>query len=116
MTDTAHGPARTAGWLRIVITGVFALLYAYVVWNAVGNLVQAVQTYGSHLTALGWGLWLFAAAFPVVAFAVALGLCWRRRAGVMLLLLFTGLAVVGVFWLNVQSYSLTNLGSLVSLT
>lgn len=114
MTDTTVARAATPTWLRATVTGVFALLYAYVVWNVIGNLVQAVQTFGSRLNALGWGLWLFAAAFPVIVFAVALGLCWRRRAGIMLLVLFTGLALVAVFWLNVQSYSLTSTATLLS--
>lgn len=110
------GRPATPTWLRTVITGVFALLYAYAVWNAIGNLVQVVQALPAHtaLNATGWFLWLFAAALPVIVFAVALGVCWQRRAFAMLLVMFTGLTVVGVFWLDVQGYAVLHTAALLT--
>lgn len=118
MTGATAAQPQVRPWLRNIVTGAFALLYAYIVWNALlENLVPAVQTaaaVGKILNVLGWGLWLFAAVLPIVVFAAALRLCWRGGTTRMLLILFTGLTVVAVFWLNVQSYALTNTAALLS--
>lgn len=103
-------------WLRTLSVGVFALLCAYAVWNAISNLVQITQSLpsGTTLNVLGWFLWLFAAAFPIIVFAVALGICRRRGFATTLLVLFTGLSLVAVFWLNVQGYAVLNTTALLT--
>lgn len=96
-------------WVIATIGGAFGLFYAYAVWNAVGLLIgQASGQFG--LNALGWGLLLFTAAFPILVFAAAFALGSRRRAGEFALLMLTGLALVAVFWLNVVAYALSSSG------
>jgi len=112
---TARGgsPVRaTPGWLVAAVSGAFGLLYAYAVWNAIAMLIdQASGTFG--LNALGWGVLLSAAVFPIFVFVVAVVLGRRRTALRLALLLLVGLALVAVFWLNVVAYALSNGGSLL---
>ncbi len=99
------------GWLLGVIVGAFGLVFAYAVWNAIGNLVASVQAAagaGVSLNALGWFLWIFAAVFPIVVFAAAFRLARRRVAWQILLIMLAGLSLVAVFWLDVVSYTELN--------
>lgn len=89
------------------IAGVFGLFYAYAVWSAVAlTVVRANDILG--LNALGWVIMIFGVVFPIIAFAIALALGWRRRAWEFALVLFAGLALSAVFWLNVIAYSSTS--------
>ena len=115
---TASAPAerRTPTWLIATITGFLGLFYAYAVWNAIGNLVETVRVAGDlglSLNALGWFLWLFAAVFPVLVWAIAFTLGFRRAPHELFLIMLTGLALVAVFWLNVVAYSTLNTSSLL---
>ncbi|GAA3762548.1 hypothetical protein GCM10022240_13850 [Microbacterium kribbense] len=108
---------RTPVWLLGAIVGVFALFYAYAVWNAIANLITSVQFFngiGVPLNGLGWFLWLFAAVFPLIVFVAAFRLGYRRHAGHVVLIMLTGLALVAVFWLNVVAYSVINTRALIS--
>nr|WP_198425989.1 bacitracin resistance protein [Microbacterium ureisolvens] len=94
------------------IAAAFGLFYAYAVWNAVAFLIQ--QATGMlGLNALGWGVLLFAVAFPIIVFAVALGVGMRRPPGHLAVILLTGLGLVAIFWLNVVAYALAYGSSLV---
>lgn len=112
--STRRVGARQAGttptWLVAVIAGGFGLFYAYAVWNALGNLLQALPL---GLNALGWFVWLFAAAFPILVYAGAFALAWRRPAHHFALVMLAGLAVVAVFWLDVVSYTALNTTALI---
>jgi hypothetical protein len=111
-TDAAaSAPRRNPTWLVATIAGAFGLFYAYAVWNALGNLIAAAPL---GLNGLGWFLWIFATAFPILAFAVAFTLGFRRPALHFALVMLTGLAVTAVFWLNVVAYTATNTTSLLS--
>lgn len=91
-------------WLVATIAGGFGLFYAYAVWNAVAFLVsQATGPLG--LNGGGWALLLTAVIFPIVAFALAFAIGWRRRAGAFALVMLSGLAIVAVFWMNVIAYA-----------
>lgn len=91
-------------WIIVVIAGLFALLYAYVVWTALAFLVQ--QASGVEgLTGYGWFVLLLPVVFPLVVFAGAFAIGWRRKAGQFALVLLTGLAVIAAFWLNVFAYA-----------
>jgi hypothetical protein len=112
MTDAAPAPRRTPTWLVATIAGAFGLFYAYAVWNAVAFLIdQASGVLG--LNGLGWAVLLFAVAFPIIVFAVALGIGMKRPPGHLALVLLTGLGLVAVFWLNVIAYAFTYGSSLV---
>ena len=75
------------GWPSIAVAIVAALLYAYVFWGAVQNLIELPAVRGS-LTP--WWLLMIDVALPVVTYAVAVLLGLRRRT-----LTRTGLFVVG---------------------
>jgi hypothetical protein len=95
---------RTPTWAVVVISVVFGLFYAYALWNALAFLIeQATGPLG--LNGYGWFVLLLAVAFPLVAFGIAFALSWRRSAWQFALVLFAGLCVVAVFWLNVIAYA-----------
>ena len=103
-------------WLAATISAVFGLFYAYAVWNAVGNLVAVVNTAGEQglsLNGLGWFLWLFAALFPILVWALAFTIGRHRAPHELFLVMLTGLALVAVFWLDVVSYATLNTSSLL---
>ncbi|MBN9169245.1 bacitracin resistance protein [Microbacterium sp.] len=111
-TPVGVAPPRTPVWIVATIAGVFGLLYAYFVWNAVTLLsYQASGRLG--LNGLGWFVLLFAAVFPLIVFAIAFGVGWRRRVVVFAAVLFTGLTIVGVFWLNILAYAFAQGASLL---
>lgn len=120
MTDATAAPLerrRNPTWVVATIAGAFGLFYAYAVWNAVGNLVQSVQYAGENgfaLSALGWFIWLFATAVPIIAFAAAFAVGYRRPLHHFLLVMLTGLALTAVFWLNVVAYTELNFASLLA--
>jgi hypothetical protein len=112
MTTEATRPPHTPAWLVATIAGAFGLFYAYAVWNAVAFLIQqASGVFG--LNALGWGVLLFAVVFPILVFAAAFALGTKRTPAQLALILFTGLGLVAVFWLNVIAYALAYGTSLV---
>lgn len=117
-TDAAPAaPRRNPTWLVATIAGVFGLFYAYAVWNALGNLIQSVQFAGENgfaLSAFGWFIWIFATAFPIMAFAAAFTIAHRRPAHQFILVMLTGLALTAVFWLNVVAYTELNYASLLA--
>lgn len=105
-TSTKQG--RTAPALPVpaivAIAGGFALFYAYAFWNALSFLIQQA-TGGFGLNGYGWFVLLLAVAFPVIVYAIAFTIGWRRRALPFALILFTGLGIAAVFWLNVLAYT-----------
>lgn len=102
---------RAPLWLVVTITAATGLFYAYAVWNALGNLIQAQDQIG--LNGLGWFLWIFATLFPILVWGAAFALGHRRAAHELLLVMLTGLALVAVFWLNVVGYTALNTASLI---
>lgn len=95
---------RTPVWVVVAISVVFGLFYAYALWNALAFLIaQASGPLG--LNGYGWFVLLLAVVFPVGVFGAAFALSWRRPAWQFALVLFTGLCVVAVFWLNVIAYA-----------
>ena len=110
-TATPTSKTSTPTWLLATVCGFFGLIYAYAVWNALGNLIQAA---GLGLNGLGWFVWIFATLFPILIFAGAFALGYRRPVFHLVLILLTGLALVAVFWLNVVAYTTLNTTSLLA--
>lgn len=111
--DTGSAPT----WLKGIVTGFFGLFYAYAVWNALGNLILALQTaaqFQLSLNGLGWAVWLLAVIAPIAIFAGALGIMWRKRLGTFALVLLLGLSVVAMIWLNVIAFTTLNTSSMLS--
>lgn len=117
MSETAAPtPVRRAPvlpvWAIATIAGIFGLFYAYVVWNAATLLAyQASGVLG--INGLGWIVLAFAVLFPIIVFAVAFAIGWRRRALAFAVILLTGLALVAVFWMNILAYAYAYGGSLL---
>jgi hypothetical protein len=113
-TDVAaSADRRNPTWLVATIAGAFGLFYAYAVWNALGNLIQAAQL-PTGMNGLGWFIWIFATVFPILVFGFAFALGYRRAAHHFILVMITGLALVAVFWLNVVAYTTLNTASLLA--
>jgi hypothetical protein len=110
--DAARPTRKNPTWLVATIAGGFGLFYAYAVWNALGNLVQASQL-PTGLNALGWFIWIFATVFPILVFAAAFAIGYRRPPHHFLLVMLTGLALTAVFWLDVVAYTTLNTASLL---
>lgn len=116
-TATAVERRKNPTWLVATIAAGFGLFYAYAVWNALGNLIQSIQFAGENgfvLSPLGWFIWIFATAFPIIAFAGAFAIGYRRPAHHFILVMLTGLALTAVFWLNVVAYTELNYASLLA--
>lgn len=94
-------PKSKLGALSLVIAALFGLLYAYDVWEAVGNLIGIPTIYRS-LDAEGavpWWLLIAAIVLPVVIYAIAFLLGLRRNTAERALLLLVGLAVSSALFL-----------------
>ena len=91
-TTEAEGTARVRyGWPSIVVVVVAGVLYAYVLWNAIGNLVNLPKALGS-LTP--WWLLILDVAVPVAAFVAAFLLGRRTGLAARSVFFLVGLAVV----------------------
>lgn len=106
--DARTRPAAPA-WFTATICGLFGLFYAYAVWAGVAYLITitefAAQVLDASVTPLGWIALILSIAVPVGVFIVAVLIGLRRAAWKLALALSVGLAVVAVFWQNVQSLS-----------
>ena len=83
------------GWLGIAIAAVFGLLYAYDLWEAVGNIVGVPQKYEAvgFQVRTPWVLLVVGLFIPVVTYLAAVLLGLRRNVGARALLLLTGFLV-----------------------
>jgi hypothetical protein len=88
--ETAQTPRVKYGWPSIVIAIVFGLLYAYVFYEALGNLLQLPATLGASTP---WAVLIVDVALPVIVFGVAI-LLGRRRPIVFRVLFFIAGATV----------------------
>ncbi|KAA9110639.1 bacitracin resistance protein [Microbacterium rhizomatis] len=116
MTETPSAPTRRSAalpvWVIATIAGIFGLLYAYVVWNAATLLAyQASGVLG--INGLGWLVLVLAVLFPIIVFAIAFAVGWRRQAIPFAGILLTGLGLVAVFWVNILAYAYAYGGSLL---
>ena len=106
-TDAGATRSRAPRWFVVAVAGLAALLYAYVIWNAV-DLVVRQATGPLGLNAYGWFVHIAAVVFPVLAFGVAFAVGHRRRIGQFALVLLAGLALSFVFWLNIVAYGVVS--------
>src|ERR1700748_2014030 len=90
--DESEKPTRVPyGWLSILVAVVFGVIYADILWNAIGDLVNLPPAFGS-LTP--WWLLIVDVVVPVVAFVIAFFLGRRRSLGARSLFFLIGLGVV----------------------
>lgn len=88
---------------RIVVWVVFALLYAYPLFEGVSNLIAVPPYYASIGigSAVPWWLLVIGVVAPVILFAAALLLGRRRELFARALLLAVGLAATNALALSV---------------
>ena len=92
---------RVIAWVALVL---LTLLYAYVVVTGVGNLTgisELAGVLGFAVSPAGWFWLTLGILLPIAVYAVALLFGRGRAAGVRVLLLATGLAVVGAIQLEI---------------
>jgi hypothetical protein len=95
--ETPSARPATPRWLALTIAVVFGVLYAYDVWEAVGNLVGLNLQAGSlgvPLTALGLTLLIAALIVPFLVFGVAFWLGRRRAPLAQVVLFLAGYALI----------------------
>jgi hypothetical protein len=102
--------------LSVLIAAVFALFFAWDVWEGIGNLV-GLRTYaatlGTDLNGTGWTVLLLGLALPVLCFVTALVLGRRRGLLARTGLLVAALCLSAALSLDVQL--ILGFESLVSL-
>lgn len=114
-TADAAPAARSATplWLAVTIAVLFGVLYAYDVWEAVGNLVglnvQAASL-GISLTGFGVTLLVVALVVPFVVFGLAFWLGRHRGPLQQVVLFLVGYALVQALTLDLTA--LFDLGGL----
>ncbi len=94
--DAKEAQRGRYGWLSLIVAGLFALFYAYDVWEAVGNLISLPQFYelsGLDPAGLPWWLLWIGVIVPVVVFVAAFIIGRHRNVGEKAVIFFVGLAV-----------------------
>ncbi len=79
------------GWPSIAVAIVFGLLYAYILWTAIGNLIALPGTFGAVTP---WWLLIIDVVLPVVVFVLAFLLGRRRPTLHRAVFFFIGLTVL----------------------
>ncbi|MFB7842729.1 hypothetical protein [Microbacterium sp. NPDC056052] len=104
MTTAPQADPRRPRWIFYTLLGVFGLLYAYAIWNAIAYMIPFV---GLAIGATTWVALILAIILPAVIYVVAIAVTRRRRLGTVALVLLAGLGLVAVFWLDVVGYTLS---------
>ena len=91
MTEQSAIARPRYGWPSILIAAVFGILYAYVLWTAIGNLIQLPVALGEVTP---WWLLILDVALPVGVYVVAFLVGRRQPIGVRALLFFIGATVL----------------------
>ncbi|MET0934197.1 MAG: hypothetical protein ABWX56_10810 [Mycetocola sp.] len=107
----SHVPA----WLSLTLAIVFGLLFAYDVWEAVGNLVGVnvvASGLGTTINAVGWVVLILGILLPVLVFALAYWLGRRRDLLAQVLLYLAGLGTVAAVSLSLLA--LFGIGSVLT--
>ncbi len=93
---------RVSVWL---MTGFFAIFFAFAVFAALGNLIGVTQIAGELEASIpfsGWLLLILGIALPVVVFVLAVWLGRKRSLTLRALILLAGLGLVAVAMLDIQ--------------
>lgn len=97
VADDSRETARGGyGWLSIVVAALFGLLYAFDVWEAIGNMLNLPGFYevlGLSPAGIPWWLLIVGVLAPIAVFAIAFLVGRRRNIGIRALVFLTGLAV-----------------------
>jgi len=107
-SPTEAEPARPATplWLAVTIAVLFGMLYAYAVWEAVGNLVGLnIEAGALGVSLTGWGIALLIAALvlPFLVFGLAFWMGRHRGPLAQVVLFLAGYAVVQALTLDLSA-------------
>lgn len=105
-TEAAPRPT-TPLWLAVTIAAIFGVLYAYDVWEAVRDLVGVslmVGDLGVSLAGIGIALLIASLLVPLVVYALAFWLGYRRGPLAQIVLFLAGFAVVQVLTLDLAAF------------
>ncbi|MET1015440.1 MAG: hypothetical protein ABWX76_01395 [Leifsonia flava] len=105
MTESTVPAVRTATprWLTLTLAILFGLLFAYDVWEAVGNLAGVsiiASGLETSINAVGWVVLILGILLPVVVFALAFLLGRKRDVLSQVLLYLAGLGAVAAVSLS----------------
>ena len=117
--DTAQASRGRYGWLSLVVAFLFALLFAYDLWEAVGNMVSLPAVYdafGYGSENVPWWLLWIGVLIPVVVFVAAFIGGRRRSVFAKAVIFFVGLAVVAGLSLGVLALEEIIRPAVVTLT
>ena len=89
--DASIPEAHRYGWPSVLVAAVFGVIYADVLWNSIGNLVNLPLLFTS-LTP--WWLLILDVAVPLIVYVVAFFLGRRRSLGARAIMFLLGLGVV----------------------
>ena len=94
--DSAQADKGRYGWLSTIVAGLFGLIYAYSVWQAIGNLIALPAFYdqaGYGSQHVPWWLLWIGVVIPIAVFALAFLVGRRRSVFGKALIFVVGLAV-----------------------
>lgn len=100
-STTARAPRR---WPFAVVVIVFALLYAWDVWEAIENVIVVPGSFSAVLLPVPWTALIAGLVVPPVVFVLALVLGRRRSTAERAGLLIAGLCLVAVLTLTLTAY------------
>lgn len=107
--------AQTPLWLTVALAILFGLIFAYDVWEAVGNLAGVsiiASGLETSINALGWVVLIVGILLPVAVFALAFWLGRRRDVLSQVLLYLAGLGTVAA--LSLSLVALFGIGSVLT--
>lgn len=116
VTKRERKPLQWKLWFRVTVIVLFGLLYAWDLFEAVGNFfgklgeldrVNEVRTLNGFAPIdTPWAFLVANLVLPVVVFALALLVARKRNVGILTMVLLAGLGVVAAISLSITSFVL----------
>lgn len=94
--DAREAKRGRYGWVSLVVAALFGLLYAYEVWEAIGNMINLPRYYellGLDPASIPWWVLVISLLVPIAAFLIAFWVGRRHNVGGKALVFLLGLAV-----------------------
>lgn len=117
--EVSASPRAKYGTPSFMVAGLFGLLYAYDLWEAISNFVElpvVYEYYGLDTSAIPWWVLVIGVAVPAVIFALAVIIGRGQNILGRILIFFLGLAIVAGLSLGVLALEVVLRPELVVLT
>lgn len=101
--DGERGHAAPLSGFRVAVLVIFGLLYAYFLWQAIGNAIvlpRFVGLDGGRLNGTGWVVIVLNILAAPLCYLAALLLAARRSAAILAVLLAAGLCLLSALTLT----------------